>query len=95
MDRRQDSVDRDPVAPGWPDPHRFDIRREVKPNLAFATGQHLCLGAHLARLETKIALDALLRIAPEYHLRDIDYGNAFFARGPERGVIERKGSSAP
>jgi len=41
----------------------------------------------------EVALDALLRIAPDYHLRDIDYGNAFFARGPERGVIERKGPS--
>jgi cytochrome P450 len=82
------AANRDPSR--WADPHRFDIRREVKPNLAFGTGPHVCLGAPLARLETKVAIEALLRIAPDYHLRDIDYGNAFFARGAERGVIERK-----
>ncbi len=78
----------------WPDPQRFDIRRDVQPNLAFGTGPHICLGAHLARIEAKVALEALLRIAPGYRLRDIDYGNAFFARGAERGVIERRGPPA-
>jgi cytochrome P450 len=87
------AANRDPSR--WSDPHRFDIRREVKPNLAFGTGPHVCLGAPLARLETKVAVEALLRIAPEYHLRDIDYGNGFFARGAEHGVIERKAPSAP
>jgi cytochrome P450 len=78
----------------WSDPHRFDIRRPVKPNLGFGTGPHICLGAPLARLETKVAVEALLRIAPEYHLRDLDYGTGFFARGAERGVIERRAKAA-
>jgi len=72
----------------WPEPQRFDIGREFHSNLAFGTGPHICLGAPLARLETKIALEALLEIAPEYRLRDLDYGSGFFARGPERGAIE-------
>jgi cytochrome P450 len=82
------AANRDPSR--WSDPQRFDVRRPYKPNLGFATGPHICLGAPLARLETKVAVEALLRIAPEYHLRDLDYGNAFFARGAEHGLIEAR-----
>ena len=81
---------RDPAR--WSEPARFDIHRRPKSNLAFGTGPHICLGAPLARLETRIAVEALLRVAPDYRLRDVDYGNAFFARGAERGVIEPGGS---
>jgi len=35
----------------WPDAHRFDIFREVKPHLAFGKGVHVCLGAWVARAE--------------------------------------------
>jgi hypothetical protein len=42
----------------------------------------------LARLETKVALEELLRVAPEYRLRDLDFGRSMFIRGPERGVVE-------
>ena len=44
----------------WEDPDRFDIHREHKSIVAFGEGPHLCLGAHLARLEAQVALNAIL-----------------------------------
>jgi cytochrome P450 len=44
----------------WEDPDRFDVRRDPQNHLAFADGEHFCLGAHLARLEGAVALDAIL-----------------------------------
>ncbi|QYM76904.1 cytochrome P450 [Leucobacter luti] len=35
----------------WEHPDRFDLRREVKPHLAFGKGVHVCLGAWVARAE--------------------------------------------
>ncbi len=52
------------------DPDRLDIDRERKMgfNLAFGYGVHSCLGAALARMESRIALDALLDLIPEYEV---------------------------
>jgi cytochrome P450 len=80
------AANRDPGR--WPDPDRFDVHRDSKTHLAFGYGPHLCLGARLARLETRAAIEQLLRVAPEYRLRDIDFGNSMFIRGPERGTVE-------
>ena len=44
----------------WDDPDRFDIFRQPKSHLAFATGPHLCLGIHLARMEMRAVLERLL-----------------------------------
>ena len=45
----------------------------------------------IARLETRVAMERLLAVAPEYTLRDVDFGNSFFVRGPERGSIDTGG----
>jgi cytochrome P450 len=44
----------------WKEPDKFDIRRAQKPHLSFAAGIHMCLGMHLARLETRVVLNSLL-----------------------------------
>ncbi len=52
------------------DPDRLDIDRDRKMgfNLAFGYGIHSCLGAALARMESRIALNALLDLLPEYEV---------------------------
>ncbi|WP_328869361.1 cytochrome P450 [Streptomyces sp. NBC_00287] len=60
-------ANRDPAV--FPDPDRFDVRREnARLQLAFAHGPHHCLAAHLARLETRIALQRLLERLPALRL---------------------------
>lgn len=52
------SANRDERA--FADPDVFDIRRSPNNHLGFATGKHFCLGAHLARLEMRIVLEAVI-----------------------------------
>jgi cytochrome P450 len=54
----------------WENSEEFDIRREPRSHISFAAGEHSCLGMHLARMETRVALVSLLdqlediRLAP-------------------------------
>jgi len=59
------------------DPDRLDIERKVKRHFSFGYGLHFCLGAHLARLEARVALEELLARFPEW---EVDYDNAIQAR---------------
>ncbi len=48
----------------WENPEEFDILRAPRQHLAFAWGPHMCLGLHLARMETRVALMQLLDRLP-------------------------------
>lgn len=61
------------------DPDRYDVRREIEQHLGFGYGRHFCLGASLARLESRIAIEEVLARIPEY--------------GVDRSGIERMHSS--
>ncbi|MFE9320956.1 cytochrome P450 [Nocardia sp. NPDC052278] len=52
----------------WVDPERFDIFRERKPHIGFGHGAHVCLGMHLARLESIAIFEALLDRLPGLRL---------------------------
>jgi cytochrome P450 len=71
----------------WDAPESFDIFRSAKPHVAFATGPHTCLGLHLARMETAVALNALLDRLPNLRLdpraEDVHITGLTF-RAPER-----------
>ena len=57
----------------FPDGDRFDIHRQDGQHLTFSYGIHFCLGAALARLEGRVALEELLARFPEW---DVDLDNA-------------------
>ncbi len=60
----------------YPDGDRFDIHRKIGQHLTFGYGIHFCLGAALARLEGRIALDEVLK---RFHEWDVDYDGAKLA----------------
>jgi cytochrome P450 len=60
----------------FPDGDRFDISREIGHHLSFGYGLHFCLGAALARLEGRVALDEVLQRWPDW---EVDHEHAVMA----------------
>ena len=67
------------------EPESFNITRKKSPHLAFGKGIHYCLGAPLARLEGKIAIQTLLQAFPnmslDASLSDLEWRQSFVIRG--------------
>jgi cytochrome P450 len=78
------------------DPDRFDIRRNPAGHLAFGSGPHVCAGQHLAKIELRAMLDALIAQVDEITVGEpvrkinntlrglISLPASFTARGPEQ-----------
>ena len=68
----------------FPGPDRFDLRRDASEHLAFGFGTHYCLGAGLARLEAKVALEEFLYSCPPFvgSTERVDRIRSLIVRGP-------------
>ncbi len=73
----------------WDDPETFDIFRPPVPHIAFAHGPHMCLGMHLARLETRVLVNRVLDRLPDMALTPGDTDPHI------RGVVFRSPTSLP
>ena len=60
------SANRDPER--WVEPDRYDVRRSEGAHLTFGYGIHFCLGASLARMEGRVALDEVLNRWPDWEV---------------------------
>jgi cytochrome P450 len=69
----------------------FDITRNAQGHVAFGLGVHYCLGSHLARLEGRVAFEAIVPELTGLQRRDskVEYVDSFLVRGPQRIELSR------
>jgi cytochrome P450 len=70
----------------WEDGERFDVHRTPQQIYSFGFGPHFCLGANLARLEARVALEELLPQVPEW---TVDMAGARLTPGIDTRAYER------
>jgi cytochrome P450 len=78
------SANRDPDVFDQPDV--IDVRRAPNPHLGFMIGIHFCVGAPLARLETRIVVEEVLARFPGYELLNPKIDRTFTNKAVMRGV---------
>lgn len=78
-------ANRDPET--FSDPHAFRIDRQHVAHVAFGGGAHFCLGAPLARLETQVAVQAMIERFPNLRLTNRDSPPHWRALPPFRGLV--------
>jgi cytochrome P450 len=68
----------------YPEPDRFDVRRHFDRHVSFGHGIHFCLGASLARLEAKVALEETLHRFPHWTVEEsrVEFVQTTTVRGP-------------
>jgi cytochrome P450 len=84
------AANRDPDA--FTDPDVYDVTREDNMHVAFGHGIHYCLGAPLARRETRIAFEELLDMVPRFKVLtpddELDYPPTGLLRSPRSLVVQ-------
>src|SRR3972149_506604 len=70
-------------------PDRFDLMRANSAHLAFGFGTHFCLGSNLARLEARVALEALLSRFRRFERGELEVEQApsLLIRGPRSLLV--------
>jgi cytochrome P450 len=75
-------LNRDPA--DFDDPDRLDLTKQRAPHLSFGLGNHICLGAQLARAELRLAVGSIVTRFPGLRLEQTGepvYRDSLFLRG--------------